>query len=229
MFGLIIGSYWWVVIPGILLGLYAQYKVTSTYNRFARVASDSGMTGGQVARAILDQAGLRDMPIVSTRGHLTDHYDPMRRQLVLSEENYSGRSIAGVAVAAHEAGHALQHQAAYAPLQLRMAIVPITNFASMAYMGILFFGWMLGALDVALPIVIALFTIIALFQLITLPVEFDASARAKKCLERMGLISGRERAHVASVLNAAALTYVAALVASMLQLLQFVMMARGRD
>jgi len=229
MFGLIIADYWWVVIPGFLLGLYAQFKVSSTYNRYARIASDSGMTGAQAARAILDNAGLHDVPILATHGRLTDHYDPMQRRLVLSEENYSGRSIAGVAVAAHEAGHALQHQAAYAPLQLRMAIVPITNFASMAYMGILFVGFLTGAFQIALPIVIGLFTVIAFFQLITLPVEFDASARAKKCLERMGLISDRERGHVASVLNAAALTYVAALVTSVLQLLQFVMLARGRE
>lgn len=229
MLGLIIADYWWVVIPGLLLGLYAQFKVSSTYNRYARVASDSGMTGAQAARAILDAAGLHDVPIHPTGGHLTDHYDPVRRQLVLSEENYAGRSIAGMAVAAHEAGHALQHQAAYAPLQLRMAIVPITNFASMAYMGILLFGMFTGALNIALPIVIGLFSVITLFQLITLPVEFDASARAEKCLERMGLISDRERSHVASVLNAAALTYVAALVSSVLQLLQLVLMARGRE
>ncbi len=229
MFGLILMDYWWVVIPGVLLGLYAQFKVSSTYNYYARVAAGSGLTGAQAARAILDNAGLHDVPIVPTLGHLTDHYDPIRRQLVLSEENYSGRSIAGVAVAAHEAGHALQHQAAYAPLNLRMAIVPITNFATKAYLGVLLLGYLTGAMKIALPIVIVAFTVIAFFQLVTLPVEFDASARAKRCLENMGLVTRQESGHVASVLNAAALTYVAALVSSLLTLLQLVMMARERQ
>lgn len=229
MLGFIIMDYWWVVIPGLLLGLYAQMKVSSTYRHFSQVANTNGLTGAQAARAILDAAGLQSMPIHATHGQLTDHYDPTKRHLVLSEENYHGRSIAAVAVAAHEAGHALQHKAAYAPLHWRMALVPITQFSSMAYIPILLFGFIGGAMGIALTLLIAIFSILALFQLVTLPVEFDASARAKQKLLEMGLISRNESGGVSKMLNAAALTYVAALVSSVLQLLQYVMLAQSRE
>ena len=229
MFGFILLDYWWFAIPGLLLGIWAQIKLSSAYGKYARVPTSNGMTGAQAARAILDQAGLHNMPVGEVGGHLTDHYDPIKKALFLSSENYHGRSLAAAGVAAHEAGHALQHKAAYAPLKLRMAIVPVTQFASFAYTGILLLGLLLGNLTQFLGIIIGIFSIIALFQLITLPVEFDASKRAKAQLLSMGLISREEESGVSKVLNAAALTYVAALVSSVLTLLQYVMLARNRD
>ena len=222
-------DYWWLMIPGLLLGLYAQARLSSTYNRYVRIGTASGMTGAQAARQILDQAGLHNVEVAEVGGHLTDHYDPRKRALFLSSENFRQRSIAAVGVAAHEAGHALQHQAAYAPLQARMALVPVTQFASMAYMPILLAGLVLGNLGPFLGIVIAIFSLIALFQLITLPVEFDASRRAKERLFSLGLIQHEEREGVSKVLNAAALTYVAAMITAVFQLLQFIMLARNRD
>ena len=229
MIAMILMDYWWVVIPGVLLGLYAQAKLGSTYSRYVRIGTASGVTGGQAAREILDQAGLHNVEVGEVGGHLTDHYDPRKRALFLSSENFRGRSIAAVGVAAHEAGHALQHQAAYAPLQIRMALVPVTQFASAAYMGIFILGIVLGKLSLFLGIIIAIFAILAAFQLVTLPVEFDASRRARERLLQLGLVHGSEREGVTKVLNAAALTYVAALVTSLLQLLQFVMIARNRN
>jgi hypothetical protein len=174
----------------------------------------------------LDRAGLTDVPVEEVEGKLSDHYDPTKKALFLSADNFQGNSIAAVGVAAHEAGHALQHQAAYAMLNLRMALVPITQFASYAYTGIILLGLFLGLMKIMLPIVIAIFTIITLFQLVTLPVEYDASARAKEQLFRLGLVRETEREGVAKVLDAAALTYVAALVSSLLTLLYYISAAR---
>lgn len=218
--------YWWIVIPGLILGIYAQIKLSSTYSKYIQVPSQNGLTGAQAAREILDSAGLYNVPVGEVPGHLTDHYDPTKKELFLSSENFHGNSIAAVGVAAHETGHALQHQAAYAPLHLRMALVPVTQFASVAWQGILLVGLFMGAFYKLLPIAILVFTVIAIFQAITLPVEFDASRRAKQQLVRMGLIGGNEAVGVAKVLNAAALTYVAGMVSAVLQLLQLVLMAR---
>ncbi|MGN6641477.1 MAG: zinc metallopeptidase, partial [Verrucomicrobiota bacterium] len=142
---MILDSYWYFIIPGLLLGIYAQIKLSSAYNRYKRVGIASGLSGAEAAQEILSRAGLGNVPVQEVRGHLTDHYDPTRRALFLSSENFHGRSLAAVGVAAHEAGHALQHQAAYAPLNLRMALVPITQFASKAWVGIILLGWILGA------------------------------------------------------------------------------------
>jgi uncharacterized protein len=228
MLGIILMDYWWLAIPGLLLGLYAQMKLSSVYGKYSQIGNARGLTGAEAAREVLDSSGLHNMPIGEVGGHLSDHYDPLKKALFLSSENYHGTSIAAVGVAAHEAGHALQHKAAYAPLHIRMAMVPITNFASMAWAGIAMVGWMFGMLGQFLGIAIILFTIIAAFQLITLPVEFDASRRAKEQLFRLGLIRENERSGVQKVLNAAAMTYVAALVTSVLHLLQFVLAARDR-
>jgi Zn-dependent membrane protease YugP len=224
--GFILLDYWWLAIPGLLLGLYAQMRVTSTYGRYLRVGTASGLTGAEAAREILDSAGLREMPIQEVAGHLTDHYDPLKKALFLSSENYRGSSISAVGVAAHEAGHALQHQAAYAPLQWRMTLVPVTQFASGAAQVMFLLGMMMNIAKLAV-IGVIVFTVIALFQLITLPVEFDASNRAKAQLSQLGLIRGEEGEGVKKVLNAAALTYVAALVTALLTLLQFVLILRG--
>src|SRR3954464_6004000 len=135
---LLFDRYWWLMIPGILLGLYAQIKLSSTYNKYVRVGVRSGLSGAEAARAILDQAGLQEVPVSAVGGHLTDHYDPIKKALFLSEENFQGRSVAAVGVAAHESGHALQHQAAYAPLKFRMMMVPANRFPSRACIGL---GW----------------------------------------------------------------------------------------
>jgi Zn-dependent membrane protease YugP len=222
-------TYWlWFAIPGILLGLYAQIKLSSTYNRYVRQPIANGLSGAEAAREILDRAGLTDMPVQEVGGHLTDHYDPMKKALFLSSENFHGRSLAAVGVAAHEAGHALQDKAAYAPLKIRMAIVPITNFASMAWMGLTLLGFVLGAAKF-ITIGIVLLSIIAFFQLITLPVEFDASRRAKVQLLNLGIVQPHEASGVSRVLSAAAMTYVAALVTAFMHLLYFIMLARNRD
>lgn len=220
-------SHFWYLLPGLILGIYAQMKLSAAYSKYARIGVRNGMTGAQAARVILDQAGLVNVPIQEIGGHLTDHYDPIKKALFLSPESYEGRSIASVGVAAHESGHALQHQAAYAPLKWRMALVPVTQFASMAWMGLFFLGLFLG-LSKFIWIAIAIFAVMTLFQLVTLPVEFDASRRAKEQLFRLGLVQEDERAGVNKVLSAAALTYVAALVTSVMQLLRFLAIARDR-
>jgi Zn-dependent membrane protease YugP len=221
-----IGLYFLFLIPGLLLGIWAQIKLRLAYGKYSKVPVDSGMTGAQAARRILDDAGLNDMPVEEVPGHLSDHYDPMKRALFLSSENFHGQTVAAVGVAAHEAGHALQHQAAYGLFNLRMALVPVTNFASMAYTGILLLGMFMGLFGMALWIIIATFSVITFFQLVTLPVEYDASRRAKEQLFRLGLVHEHERAGVSKVLDAAALTYVAALVSSILTLLYYITLAR---
>ena len=216
-----------VMLPGLVIGIWAQAKLHFAFSKYSKVPVDSGLTGAQAARRILDNAGLTDMPVEEVEGKLSDHYDPTKRALFLSTDNFHGSSIAAVGVAAHEAGHALQHQSAYAMLNLRMALVPITQFSSTAYGIILLLGFFLGMMKIMLPIVIVLFSIITLFQLITLPVEYDASARAKEQLFRLGLVRETERAGVSKVLHAAALTYVAALVSSVLTLLYYISAARN--
>ncbi len=223
------GTYLLLLIPPFLLGLYAQFKLMSTYNRFIRVPVSTGVSGAEAARRILDAAGLYDLPIHEVPGHLSDHYDPVRKELCLSSENYHGRSLAAVGVAAHEAGHALQHKASYAWLNLRMALVPITHFASMGASLLFFVGLLIGITKMAL-LGVVVFAVLTAFQLITLPVEYDASSRAKVELERLGIVRGQEAGGVRSVLSAAALTYVAAMVQSLVTLLHFIMLARsGND
>ena len=227
-----IDQYWLLfAIPGLILGFYAQMKLMSTYSRYVRVPAGSGLSGAEAAREILDRAGLHSLPIHEVGGHLSDHYDPMKRALFLSSENYHGRSLAAVGVAAHEAGHALQHQAAYAPLKLRMFMVPATQLASWAWMGITILGFILGGPWVAkfIGLAITIFAIITAFQIITLPVEFDASRRARQQLLNLGIVQPQESAGVSKVLNAAAMTYVAAMVSSVMQLLHLIMIARNSE
>jgi uncharacterized protein len=216
-----------VMLPGVIIGAWAQLKLHSAFGKYSQVPVGSGLTGAEAARRILDNAGLTEMPVEEVEGHLSDHYDPTKRALFLSSDNFHGNSIAAVGVAAHEAGHALQHQAAYAMLNLRMALVPITQFSSSAYGIILLLGYLMHGMKFALPVVIVLFSVITLFQLVTLPVEYDASARAKDKLFRLGFVREDERAGVAKVLDAAALTYVAALVTSVLTLLYYISAARN--
>lgn len=235
MLGLFIMPWDWLLLPGLLLGLYAQMKLMSTYKRYSQQPLGAGVSGAEAARLILDRNGLREVPVERVPGHLTDHYDPIKRALFLSEANYFGRSVAAVGVAAHEAGHALQHQAAYLPLQVRMAMVPATNFATKAFFIIFLGGILLTMFGILhpvlfgkiLPYAIGAYAVITLFHLVTLPVEFDASRRAKQVLLRLGLIRDGEAPAVSRVLGAAAMTYVAALIASVLELLRLVMIARN--
>jgi Zn-dependent membrane protease YugP len=214
-------------LPGLLIGIWAQFKLSHAYGKYSQVAVESGMTGAEAARRILNDAGLNSMPVEEVPGHLSDHYDPTKRALFLSSDNFHGRTVAAVGVAAHEAGHALQHQAAYGLFNFRMAIVPVTQFASMAYMGIFFAGFIFRQFfHQFILIAIALFGVMTLFQLVTLPVEYDASRRAKQQLFRLGLVREDERSGISKVLDAAALTYVAALVSSVLQLLYLLTLAR---
>jgi Zn-dependent membrane protease YugP len=227
MFNLFDPLFWLFALPGLLLGIWAQVRLHHAYGKYSRVPVDSGMTGAQAARVILDQAGLNQVPVEEIPGRLSDHYDPTKRALFLSSDNFRGQTVAAVGVAAHEAGHALQHQAAYGLFDVRMALVPVTQFASMAYLPIFLIGAIFHALNIALLLIIAVFAIITLFQLVTLPVEYDASRRAKEQLFRLGLVHEQERAGVSKVLDAAALTYVAALVSSMLNLLYYITLARN--
>ncbi len=227
MLGLIIGPFWWFAIPGLLLGIYAQIKLSSSYNKYLEVGTQSGLSGAEAAREILDGAGLSNITIEEIGGHLTDHFDPVRKALFLSSENFHGRSVSAVGVAAHESGHALQQQAGYAMFNFRMWLVPATQFASYAYSGIFLLGWIFhGFLGQFLSVAIGLFAVITLFQVVTLPVEFDASRRAKQRLQSMGLVAPTESRAVNQVLNAAAMTYVAAMVSSVLQLLQLLLISR---
>jgi Zn-dependent membrane protease YugP len=215
-------------LPGLLIGIWAQIKLSSAYGKYSQVNVESGMTGAEAAREILDQSGLTNVPVEEIPGRLSDHYDPAKRALFLSSDNFHGRTVAAVGVAAHESGHALQHQAAYGLFNMRMALVPVTQFASMAYMGIFFAGLVFRAyFSSFILIAVALFAVTTLFQLVTLPVEYDASRRAKEQLFRLGLVHESERAGVSKVLDAAALTYVAALVSSILTLLYYISLARG--
>jgi hypothetical protein len=199
----------------LLFGLWAQFQVSTAFNKYKEISAASGITGAEAARRILADAGIDDVEVVPIDGMLGDHYDPSHKRLCLSTDVYQGESIAAVGIAAHECGHALQHQKNYGPLNLRMQIVPATQFASQILPFVIiggFFFHMTGLLTLG----IACYAVLMAFQLITLPVEFDASARAKVILRQLGIIRpGDEQIGVNSVLNAAALTYVAAFVAAL--------------
>ena len=216
----------WVLLPGIVIGAWAQLKLHAAYSKYSEVPVESGMTGAEAARRILDDAGLHNTGIEEIPGQLSDHFDPEKHVLFLSSDNYHGRTVAAVGVAAHEAGHALQQQVGYGLFKLRMALVPATQFASYAWMGIIVLGIFLH-LPHLMMLAVCIFAVLTLFQLVTLPVEYDASARAKEQLFRLGLVRETERAGVSTMLHAAALTYVAALVNSVLQLLYYISLARG--
>jgi len=219
----------WILIFIVTLGLSfgSMAYLKRTFARASQVPIASGMTGAQTAARILQWAGITDVEIVEGEGFLGDHYDPLGKRLVLSPENYSGNSAANVGVAAHECGHALQHQQHYIPLQIRMGSVFATNYASQAVMWIPIIAIFTHIISMytAIWIIALCFGIIMFFNLITLPVEFDASARAKVVLQQLGIVrAGPEAAAVNSTLNAAGLTYVAAFVGSLLQFLYYVML-----
>lgn len=219
---------------GIIIALWAQLRLRSAYGRYSRIGTQRNVTGAAAARHILDQNGLHEVGIQEVPGELSDHYDPTRRAVFLSHDIFHGTSIASVSVAAHEVGHALQHQQAYGPLGLRMALVPITGFATNASMflilGGIFLGNILGPMaSTLLWIGVGCYALLAFFQLITLPVEYDASARAKVQLTNLGIITPAESGGVDRMLGAAALTYVAAMINAVLQLIRLILIARSRN
>ncbi len=216
-----------LVLIGAVLSILASAKVNSTYRKFSRVRSMTGMTGAQAAERILYQAGIRDVRVEHVRGSLTDHYDPSSKVIRLSDDTYNSPSVAAVGVAAHECGHVLQHHEGYVPLKIRTALVPAANIGSTLGIPLILIGILLGASQVLISVGIWVFALAVLFQLVTLPVEFDASRRAVRILDSQGILTGTEVGQCRKVLHAAALTYVAAAAASILQLLRLVMLFGG--
>ena len=204
-----------------VFALYAQIRVSSAYSKNAKILSRGQITGREAAQAVMAHAGITDVEITETEGHLTDHYDPMHKRLVLSSENYTGTSLAALGVAAHEAGHAIQHKQGYAMLKFRMTLVPATQIVSRVLPFIILASWFLvrGLTGMVLDVAIICYAVLSLFQLITLPVEFDASRRAKVQLVELGILDRDEMPGVNQTLDAAALTYVAAFVGALLNLL----------
>ena len=218
-----------LLLPAIALAMYAQHKVRSTYEKYSRVRSSSSRSGAETARYLLDSNGLSDVQVEPIHGVLSDHYDPRTRKVRLSDHNFQTNSIAAVSVAAHECGHALQHKNGYAPLGLRTAFVPVASFGSMAAMPLFFIG-LLANLPFLLTLGIIFFAGAVAFQVITLPVEFNASSRALKELQSRGLLaSGEEIAMSKKVLDAAALTYVAAATVAVLNLVRLLILRNSRD
>lgn len=217
-------------LPALLLGLYAQYRVKSAFGQYSRVRNQSGMTGAQAARRILDASGLLNVMVERSQGMLSDHYDPRSKTLRLSPEVYESPTVAAVGVAAHEAGHALQDQAHYAPLRLRSAMVPAVQLGS--WLGpIIFMVGLVLASRVGTGVAwfgLVVFAITALFTLVTLPVEFDATKRAKQLLVTQGILGQQEMVGVNKVLDAAALTYVAAAIQAVMTLLYYAYILMGR-
>ncbi|HIW48589.1 MAG TPA: zinc metallopeptidase [Firmicutes bacterium] len=227
-------QYLYLLIPALLLSLYAQAKVSSTFRKYSSVRSASGLTGAETAQRLLWAAGITDVRIERVRGNLTDHYDPSHRVLRLSESVYDSRSLAAVGVAAHETGHAVQHAVGYGPLVLRSAMVPLTNIGSnfswiLIVLGLLFgsqagseFGYMLVQAG------IVLFALVVVFTLVTLPVELNASSRAVHMLGDNGILTQEELGPVKKVLTAAAMTYVASAAMAIAQLLRLILLFGGR-
>ncbi len=212
----------------IVVVIYAQAKINSTYNKFRKVQSKGNLSGQEVARKILDSNGLKDIYVVETRGELTDHYDPSRKVVRLSHEVFHGTSIASISVAAHECGHAIQDKVGYTMMRVRSALVPFVNLVSyLGYFGIIIaiFAGITGYLKISILVLCATL----LFQLVTLPVEFDASKRALEELKKLSLVEDNEREKAREMLKAAALTYVAGLISTILNILRLLIMVNNSD
>jgi len=217
----------YLVLPAIALSLWASFKVKGSFKKFSKERTTNGMTGAEAAREVLRNAGISDVRIEKVAGHLTDHFDPRDNTIRLSESVYSQANVAAVGVAAHEAGHAIQHAEGYSPLAIRSAIVPVAGIGSRIAPFLIIIGFwmeMFGLVNIG----IILMGAVVLFHLVTLPVEFNASSRAQYILEGTGILTGYELEGSRKVLNAAAFTYVAALIVALAQLLRFVAMARRR-
>ena len=215
-----------VMVPSLLIMGFAQLRLRGAFGRYSQIPNSRGMTGAQAAAAVLRSAGVYDVGIEAIPGELTDHFDPRARVLRLSEPIYNSRSIAAIGVAAHEAGHAVQQHVGYAPMALRSSLVPVANLGSGIGPWIIIMGLVLRLTPLAWAGVI-LFAAATAFALVTLPVEFNASARARQLLEQNGLVTPAEYSSVRTMLNAAALTYVASFAAAVLQLLYYVMLIAG--
>ncbi len=210
-----------IIIPAIIFSLFAQIRVNSTFKKYQKVNNSKGLTGAETARKILDSNGLGHIRVEHVSGHLTDHYSPNENVIRLSESVYNSTSAAAVGVAAHEAGHALQHSEGYFPIKLRNAIIPVTQFGSSLSMPLVLLG-ILFSFQPLVTVGIFLFTAVVAFQAITLPVEFNASNRAVRILDEYSVLDGGELASCKKVLNAAALTYVAALFSSLMSLIRLI-------
>ena len=233
MLGVIYFGYdptYWMVIVGMIISMLASAKVKSAFNKYSKVRSMSGMTGAQVAERILNSQGIYDVSVQRVAGSLTDHYNPSTKVVNLSETVYSSTSVAAIGVAAHECGHAIQHAKGYVPLSLRTAIVPVANISSKIAWPLLFVGLLINSRSSMTFIYagIICFSLALIFQIVTLPVEFNASARALKLLTSNGILSDDEVCKTRKVLTAAALTYVAAVAASILQILRILAIFGGR-
>ncbi len=216
-----------LIIVIVLLPILAQVKIKTTYNKYSKIANNAGYTGKEIARRILDKNGLDNVNIVSVSGNLSDHYDPRNKSVALSDEIYSNNSVSSIAVAAHECGHAIQDKVGYSFMRFRSSLVPVVNITSTVssvFILLGFFTEYVGLIDIG----IVLLSVGLLFQLVTLPVEFDASRRAKNELTEMGVIASDEAKGVKKVLSAAAFTYVAGFLASALQVLRLVLISRRR-
>jgi uncharacterized protein len=220
-----------LLIPAVILALYAQARVKGTYARYSKVMAQSGMTGAEAARTLLNSGGAGYVPVERIAGQLTDNYDPRKKVLRLSEGVHDGRSLAALGIAAHETGHALQHHNRYAPLQFRNGFFPVANIGSTLAFPLFFIGLLTSSRgpSILMDIGILLFAAAVLFSVVTLPVEFNASKRAVHILETQGLLNGQEIAGARKVLSAAALTYVAATAMAILQLVRFLMIRGSRD
>lgn len=213
----------------ILLPIYAQFKVKSTYKKYSKIRSTSGMTGAQVARLILDQNGLHDVKVVEQQGFLTDHYNPMTKVVALSTSNYHEASVAGTAIAAHEVGHAIQDKEAYTYLRFRHKLAPAASLTSNASWVFIMIGLIFSSMNSLLGIGILLMAVGVLFQVVTLPVEFNASSRAMDQIVQLGIIRNDEEPQAKKVLSAAAMTYVAATAVAVLELVRLVLIFTSRD
>jgi len=219
-----------LVLPAVALALFAQFRVKSTYAKFARVAAASGVTGADTARALLNQGGAGHVPVEKVPGQLTDHYDPRKKILRLSEGVFGSSSISALGIAAHETGHALQHNTHYGPLMLRNNIFPVVNIGSTLAFPLFFIGFIAGAGGrVLMDIGILLFTFAVFFSVVTLPVEFNASRRAVALLGERGFLNPQEIGGAKKVLSAAALTYVAATAMAVVQLVRLLILRDSRD
>ena len=214
--------YFVFILPGLALSLWASFKTKRAFNKYSKVRTMRGLTGAQAADELLRGAGITDVKIVRSHGMLSDHYNPVTKTLALSEGVYASNSVAAVGVAAHEAGHAIQHAHHYAPLWVRSALVPTANIGSSIGYFVMLIGLFMASQSMVL-IGAVLFSAVLAFQIVTLPVEFNASSRAKALIVQQGIISEQEREGVDKVLNAAALTYVAAAVSTLLTLLYFLL------
>lgn len=217
-----------ILIPALLISLWAQVKIKSTFAKYSRVNSRNSYTGAQVARMILDSEGLYDIPVELVAGNLTDHYDPSKRVMRLSHDVFYGTSVASLGVAAHETGHAIQHKNKYAPLVIRNSIVPVANIGSNASFVLFFLGFIFR-MPQLITYGIILFSAVVLFQIITLPVEFDASNRAIKILKNRAILYSDEIKGAKAVLTAAAMTYVAAALMAVSQLIRLIILSRDND